>query len=189
MAKKRRTAEESRSIILEAAAERLKRSGLEGLNITGVAEQAGLSHATLIHHFGSSGGMREALAAKMTVDLVDDLVAAFAANVPVEDMTRNVFKALTEGGHARLIAWRSVEGSSDQNMEQLAPQFKKLVESAGQNMPEGDDSELRYLIMLVSVAAIGFGLAGQNMATLLNMNEADAAQFPDWLVQRVSGLN
>ncbi len=65
--RRRRTAEESKTIILEVAAKRLREHGLEGLNITGVAEEAGISHATLIHHFGSSGGMRDALADKMTL--------------------------------------------------------------------------------------------------------------------------
>ena len=73
--RRRRTAEESRSLILEVAARRLREYGLDGLNITGVAEEAGISHATLIHHFGSSGGMREALVDKMTLDLMSDLLS------------------------------------------------------------------------------------------------------------------
>ena len=64
------------------AARRLREHGLEGLNITGVAEEAGISHATLLHHFGSSGGMRDALAEKMTYDLIRDLLAAMDAKVP-----------------------------------------------------------------------------------------------------------
>ena len=81
--RRRRTADESRANILDVAAKRLHEYGLEGLNITGVAEEAGISHATLIHHFGSSGGMRDALADKMTADLIQDLMAAFDAHAVV----------------------------------------------------------------------------------------------------------
>ena len=59
--RKRRTAAEAREQVLQVAASRLQRYGLEGLNIVGVAEEVGISHATLIHHFGSSEGMRQAL--------------------------------------------------------------------------------------------------------------------------------
>ena len=43
--RKRRTPEQARADILGAAENRLQKLGLEGLNVVGVAEDAGLSHA------------------------------------------------------------------------------------------------------------------------------------------------
>lgn len=186
--RRRRSADESRSIILEVAARRLAAQGLEGLNITGVAEEAGISHATLIHHFGSSGGMRVALADKMTMDLIGDLLAAFEQDVSTTEMTSNVFRALSEGGHAKLIAWRAVEDNAGGTgpTEELASSFKKLIASMHRVMAERDEQDLQNLVMLVGIAAIGYGLAGGVLAQLIGMDSEAFAAFPGWMTDHIS---
>lgn len=186
--RKRRTAEESRSLILDTAARRLREHGLEGLNITGVAEEAGISHATLIHHFGSSGGMRSALADKMTMDLLHDLLRAFDARVPTAELTRNVFSALAEGGHARLIAWRAVEGKLDpnENFGELEKAFQKLLQSVQDAVGVDRKEDVQRLVMLVAMAAIGYGLAGEVLARALGMNEEALADFPQWVTEWIA---
>lgn len=185
--RRRRTAEESRSIILEVAAKRLREQGLEGLNITGVAEEAGISHATLIHHFGSSGGMRDALADKMTMDLIEDLVAELAAHVPTSELTQNVFKTLAEGGHAKLIAWRAVENSVENKEDVSATQeaFAKLLTSTQQAFDTDNPEEIKNVVYLVAIAAIGYGLAGSVLSQVLGMTEDDVTQFPQWLTEHL----
>jgi len=41
---------------------RLRDHGLDGLNVVDVAADCGRSHATVIHHFGNTAGMRRAAA-------------------------------------------------------------------------------------------------------------------------------
>lgn len=79
----RRTPEKAKALILRVAADRLSEHGLEGLNISGVARAAGMSHATVIHHFGSTGAMREALLRQMTRELLSDVMEALADIHPV----------------------------------------------------------------------------------------------------------
>lgn len=185
--RRRRSAEESRSIILEVAARRLREHGLEGLNITGVAEEAGLSHATLIHHFGSSGGMRDALADKMTLALIRDLVAALDAHVSPDKLIKNVFDALAAGGHAKLIAWRAVEESGEHSeVGAVTELFGRLLQTARQVMDVDTDAEIRQMIYLVAIAAIGHGLAGGVLASLLGMPEEEIAEFPNWMNSRLT---
>ena len=112
--RKRRTAVEAKSLILETAAERLRDQGVDGLTVKGVAEQAGMSHATLIHHFGSSDGMRRELEVHMTATLLADVVAALQQDVPLEQLCADLFTALSTGGHARLLAWLAVDDSLQQ---------------------------------------------------------------------------
>ena len=169
------------------AAGRLRQQGLEGLSITGVAEEAGISHATLLHHFGSSDGMRAALADKMTLDLVTDLVAAFDANVSTTEMTRNLFAALEEGGHARLIAWRAVEELGDHSpMGELTQGFGQLLAKAQEALGVEQTADIKRIVMLVAVAATGFGLAGRVLADVLDMSEEDLQDFPRWLTEHIS---
>ncbi len=184
--RKRRTAEESRNLILETAAQRLREKGLEGLNITGVAEDAGLSHATLIHHFGSSGEMREALADKMTADLVADLVAAMDAQQPPAELSTRVFTALAEGGHARLLAWRAVEGSGGvRDADAAKALFKQLLDRAQAALDIDTEAQMRMTIFFVAAAAIGYGLAGPMLAEVLDMSDAELRAVPEWVTEHL----
>jgi AcrR family transcriptional regulator len=185
--RRRRTAEESRALILQVAAKRLAEYGLEGLNITGVSQEAGISHATLIHHFGSSGGMREALADKMTLDLVQDLVSSFDGKMSQVDMTQNVFHALSAGGPAKLIAWLAVEGGRESGQsDAVAEGFKKLLLSMKILVEARDEKDLQNLILLVGSAAIGFGLAGNVLAHLLGMDQSELDSFPNWMTEHIT---
>ena len=187
--RRRRTAEESKSIILEVAANRLRRHGLEGLNITGVAEEAGISHATLIHHFGSSGGMRDALADKMSLALIRDLVEALDARVPSSELIQNVFDALASGGHAKLLAWRAVEGSGGPaDTTEVAELFKRLLTAIREVLDVETDAQARQMIYLVAIAAIGHGLAGEVLAQLLGMPGEELEQFPSWMNAKLTPL-
>lgn len=185
--RRRRSAEESQTLILQVAAKRLAEHGLEGLNITGVAKEAGISHATLIHHFGSSGGMREALGDKMILDLVDDLVAAFEKDQSRTEMIRNVFHVLTAGGHAKLIAWRAVQGSSTTaETDAVAAGFKKLLSTMQSAVKTTDETDVRNLILLVGIAAVGYGLAGDVLSKLIGMDQDDLETFPAWMTNHIS---
>ncbi len=184
--KRRRTADESRNLILETAGARLRKYGLEGLNITGVAEDAGLSHATLIHHFGSSGGMRDALAQKMTLDLVQDLLVALDAKVSPVELSRNVFNTLSEGGHGKLLAWRAVEGAREgHDLAAVRDLFTKLLSSTQKVLEVESREDLQRIILLVATAAVGFGIAGEVLVDLLGMSEETVNSFPGWLTTQV----
>lgn len=185
--RRRRTAEEARTLILDTGAKRLREHGLEGLNITGVAEEAGISHATLIHHFGSSGGMRDALADKMTRDLVEDLVQAFDAQIPTGELTRRVFDALAEGGHAKLLAWRAVEGErSVADLAAVSDLFQTLMRTTQAALGLADEQEVQRIIYLVAIAAIGYGLAGSVLADALGMSPQDVDLFPEWMTEHIA---
>jgi len=185
--RRRRTAEESRAIILQVAESRLRKHGLEGLNIKGVAEEAGLSHATLIHHFGSSGGMRDALSEKMSVALVGDLTDALGSHVPPGELIQNVFDALASGGHAKLLAWRAVEGhDTHEDNEVVVALFSRLLAATREVLEVETDAQARQMIYLVAIAAIGHGLAGNMLAQVLGMNEEDVEAFPAWMTGKLT---
>ena len=57
----RRTAEETRAAILDAAERRLKASGPASIRLQDVAAEAGISHPAVLHHFGSREGLVQAV--------------------------------------------------------------------------------------------------------------------------------
>lgn len=171
-------------MVLETAARRLQAFGLEGLNIVGVAEEAGISHATLIHHFGSSAGMRRALVEHMTERLVGDAVATLAKHESMDGLFRELFAVFSTGGHAKLLAWLAMEEEHRESPSaSMRAMFAGLMTACAEQLPERDLAVARNLITLVVTSAIGLGVAGTELTDLVGMDERERHDFPAWLAQ------
>jgi len=178
----RRTPEEARAVILDAAEQRLERLGLEGLNVVGVAKEAGLSHASVIHHFGTTAGMRQALNDRMVAALLSDLVQALKSNTEPQEILAAVFHAMACAGHAKLLAWRALnEGDAELPDPGVQRLFKELINRTGERFNEPDEVRLRNCLLLITTSAIGLGVAGSALPTLLGVNKIDNHEFADWL--------
>ena len=120
--RKRRTAEESRAEILDAAERRLVAAGPSGIRLQEVAADVGVSHPTLLHHFGSREGLVEAVVARALDSLHAGLLAAVRSSPKGPDqvaaLLESVSDALVRGGHARAFLWLALSGY-EPTMEQL----------------------------------------------------------------------
>jgi len=183
-ARKRRTPEKARADILDAAEARLQQLGLEGLNVVGVAEDAGLSHASVIHHFGNTAGMRKALAERMTEALLGDLVGALKNNTEPQEILAALFHAMIGGGHAKLFAWRALNEDKlvmpDEAVQRL---FRELIRRTGERLGEQDAALIRNNLLLIASSAIGLGICGSALPALLGVEKIDNNQFADWLAK------
>ncbi|HEX7034297.1 MAG TPA: TetR/AcrR family transcriptional regulator [Pseudomonadales bacterium] len=196
VSRRRRTPEQAREEILRAAETRLREHGLDGLNVVDVAAACGMSHATLLHHFGSTAGMRRALVEAMTDRLLRDIIEALRCDPGPEppELLRDLFEALSSGGHAKLLAWLSVGG--DALSDDLSPSepvralFAALVPTLAERLPPGPDRQriAKRLIFLVATAAVGYGVAGDRLPRLLAMEAGEAERFPAWLGRQISAL-
>src|SRR5580700_10941169 len=74
--RKRRTGEEARTAILDAAERLLVVAGPAGIRLQEVARDVGVSHPTVLHHFGSREGLIEAVVVRALDSLHAVLVAA-----------------------------------------------------------------------------------------------------------------
>src|SRR5579864_1988138 len=73
---KRRTADEARTAILDAAERCLVETGPAALRLQAVAEQVGVSHPTVLHHFGSREALVQAVMERAMGALEADVIAA-----------------------------------------------------------------------------------------------------------------
>jgi AcrR family transcriptional regulator len=113
-ARKRRTAEEARAAILDAAERRLEASGPDAIRLQEVAADVGVSHPTVLHHFGS----REALVQAVVRRALDKLAASLLAAVQsapedtdqVTVLLDAVFDTLAARGHGRTFLWLALSG-------------------------------------------------------------------------------
>ena len=175
----RRTPEEARALILEVAASRLSAHGIEGLNISGVARDAGMSHGTVIHHFGSTGAMRQALLAHMTRDLLADVMSALDHDEPPARVLTRLFDQLSRDGHGRLLAWLALDQQALAAPGGSSDMFKDVIRRVAER--SGDESDARQLVYLVAMAALGMGICGDSIAGLIGVTGAERQAFPAWL--------
>jgi len=187
--RRRRTPEQARATILEVARQRLGEHGLDGLNVVDVARNAGMSHATLIHHFGNTDGMRRALVSYMTSRLLRDVIGALQGGSPQPLIVlKDLFAALSQSGHAKLLAWLAIGDSElrktlDSPPAEVMELFAELVDVLANHLPEALEREpaARRMVYLVATAAIGYGVAGALLPRVIGLAREDAEAFPEWL--------
>lgn len=182
----RRSPDEARALILRIAAERLGRLGLDGLNISGVAKDAGMSHATVIHHFGSTGAMREALLAQMSRDLLSDVKSALDHNEPPAQILDRLFGMLSQGGHGRLLAWLALDQHRFAADTGAGGLFAEITATIARE--SGDAEHARQLVFLVAIAAMGRSICGDTVAELIGMTSDEQQAFPAWLADKVQTI-
>lgn len=195
----RRTPEEARTQILEAASTRLSTDGPEGLQLAEIAAVAGMAHSTVLHHFGSAEGLRVALAEKMVEKLLGDVLAVLDAAggaVPTDHtILFRVFEVLSDDGNARLLAWTMLKGMElEAGRDTIAGLFAKLGrEIAAVIMNDNDqidqgtaEREARFIIHLAALTAVGDGVAGPYLASVIGLSEREAkSTFRDWFAKRL----
>jgi TetR/AcrR family transcriptional regulator, repressor for neighboring sulfatase len=184
----RRTPEEARRLILDAAQAAIARTGPEGLRLQDIAVAAGVSHPLILHHFGSRAGLVRALTREASAELKDKLIAAMAADVSVEQQLERVYEAFRAGLGQRL-AWLATvdpdgeDSSSAMIQRQIAERVhanRAAAAGSGATVPL---EESLYLVHLIATAALGEAVYGSQLrksAGLPDTAETDR-NFLAWL--------
>lgn len=197
----RRSAAQARALILSSAQTRLADVGPEGLQIKEIAAIAGVTHSTILHHFGSAEGLRTALAEQMVEKLLGDILAVMDQRETMDPgdhtILFRVFEVLSDDGNARLLAWSMLKGTNlEQGQDTLKGLFDQLLvgvvgavkASAGDMVVKDSVAErqARFIIYLVASTAVGDGIAGGYLAQLVGLDSDDATSgFRDWFAGRL----
>ncbi len=111
--RRRLDAEASRGGILDAAEARLVAVGPGGLRLQDIAEAAGVSHPTVLHHFGSREGLVRAVVERALHQINAELVEAITASRGDEERLQVMLARTSDaldGGHARIVLWLALAG-------------------------------------------------------------------------------
>ncbi len=196
----RRSPTEARAAILVAARDRLLRLGLDGLKITDVARDAGMSHATLLHHFGSSDRMRSALVESMANELLAEFIGMIGEGAPTPtrlgELFSRLFTGLSDERHAQLFAWfaltaldhpEELGSAASETRPMIAALIEQMLEQMMRRGAELDRIPQlpRYIALLVVTSAIGLGVAGPwlKQVDLLKNDDADVGSFAKWFAE------
>lgn len=187
----RRSPEEARKAILDVAAKRLADFGMRGLNIKDIANEAGINHATVLHHFGSAEQMRTALLNLMTERLVNEMSAILNSQASSETVVEELFGMMSQSGHIKLLAWRAMEDIEHIENEPANAKgqlFHEMTESVLNQLRDRDIELARNLIFLAFSSAIGWGLCCSGFRGILGHDESQQDEFPAWVGTQLSKL-
>jgi AcrR family transcriptional regulator len=114
--RRRLDAQAARDLILEATAKRLVVAGPGGIRLQEVAADAGVSHPTVLHHFGSREQLVKAVVLRsirsISADLVEAIGRSTGEDADLEAMVESVATVFEQTGHARVVTWLALEGQS-----------------------------------------------------------------------------
>lgn len=188
----RRTAEEAKRVILDAAEKLMSNSGPGGLRLQDVAAEVGLTHPVILHHFGSREGLIRALNERILDDLRQRLLAIFSSyDKPSPDILDKLLDSVFtvfRGGLGQRLAWLGADAVPDDDPP--AAIFQRFVEGIHHQRFEvlpGDaqagQQDSKMLVYLVATAALGDAVFGTELLGTAPGNETERARlrFRAWL--------
>lgn len=180
--RRRRTAEEARDEILDAAERLLREGGPEAIRLQEVAALVGISHPAVLHHFGSREGLLAAVIERtmstLERELFEIMVRGTATGAPPDgvEMTERVAEAMGEKGHARLIAWLTLSGNHPMRSESAREGWKMIIDAThalrvtrtrGRAKPTYEDTT--FTVALSSITLFGEALIGAGALDLAGL--------------------
>ncbi len=188
--RRRRTSEEARAAILDAAERRLVVSGPAGIRLQEVAADVGISHPTVLHHFGSREALVKEVCERRFASIHEDVVRAVLASsggaAEVTGMLDSVMDALETRGHGRVVFWLALEGLLTKN-EQLRLHDVGLATHALRrkkrkgHVPPIEDT--LHVVALSSLALLAESVVGKAILRDAGLGDdrAARARFRAWL--------
>jgi AcrR family transcriptional regulator len=191
----RRTAEEARRVILDAAEEAMRRSGPGGLRLHDVAERAGVSHPTILHHFESRDGLVRALNRRTVDEMGAVLRAQLESPAAADGGAVSAAFAAYRSGFAQRIVWVMQSGEATPDPAPGLGLFDDLIDQLHalrlQFAPPGrrpDRSDSAAIVHLVTIAAFGDAMLGPLLRRSASAADEAAARagFEAWLAALIA---
>ncbi|MEU7012422.1 TetR/AcrR family transcriptional regulator [Streptomyces sp. NPDC046385] len=166
--RRRRTPEEARAEILDAATDLIARHGPDGVGLRRVAEAVGVTHGLVTHYFGTYAALVRAVLQRENErkrDLVRERLQA-DGRVPYADgMTRVLFEILGDERYVRLWAWSQLHDWEGGNAPDAPTHLSRLVDAIEDGVrtvlpgPDGPDRErIEMVVLLAMSGAYGYAL-------------------------------
>lgn len=181
--RRKRTPEEARLEALAAARILLLEGGPDAVTLKAVGEAIGVSHANVIHHFGSAAGLQSALMGAMVQDLaaalmevVDHVRSDDAAFRRLVDM---VFDAFAQGGAGYLAAWIALSGDLSR-LDPVREAVRSLVVAIQDKFVDLVDEDeavekITSALLFIALSAFGDAVIGAPLRGMLG-REPDAVR-------------
>ena len=180
----RRSPEAAKTLILDFAEKIMARgAGPGSLRLQDLAKAAGISHPTILHHFGSREGLMRAL----NIRAFERLTATAITQSPTDssrDGIATTFAAYRDGLAQRLV-WLMQSGEELRDrpplFEDAVQRFHALRKSFAAPGSEPDIADSRAVIHLVTVSAFGDALIGARLRHAGTDESNQRRDFEQWV--------
>jgi AcrR family transcriptional regulator len=188
--RKRRTAEEARAAILDSAEKLLAAEGPAGIRLQEVAADAGMSHPTILHHFGSREGLVEAVVARALESLHAQLLDAVRSSPQGTDqltaLLDGCYEALSARGHGRTFLWLALSGYAPMMEELRVRALAEAVHVVRTEKRRGKKAQPTFEDTYFTVLLPALALLALSVTPPRNAEEAGAEKrFRAWLARMV----
>ena len=171
--RRRRSPDEARAQALACARTLLLEKGPDGVTLQAIAQEIGVTHGALLHHFGSAARLQSALMAAMVQDLTAALETAVvhvrsnhAARRTVVDI---VFDAFDEGGAGQLAAWIALSNRYE-HLEPVREAVGELVVALNEKVRAAPGDPPRHIpsaLLFITLCAFGEAMIGRPLQGML----------------------
>ena len=190
--RRRRTADVARDEILNAAQKLLSQGGPDAIRLQDIAHDVGISHPTILHHFGSRDGLIEALDVRAIHALTDDVARILKSDEEPQtgELVERVAETMDQQGLARLIAlWAMRDAEERSELEGTDPavlvaEVAQLI-SSRLDETEGISKDrleaISFRVRLGVFAMFGQALIGDALSPVSGSErEAERHRFRVW---------
>ncbi|MCP4872713.1 MAG: helix-turn-helix transcriptional regulator [Proteobacteria bacterium] len=181
MARRRRTAEEAREEILDAAERLFLAQGPDGVRLKKVAAEVGISHPGVLHHFRSADALVAALHQRASAQIREQFFGLLGGDDPDErgPAVAAALEALADPSKGRLLAWVVAAGS-----DPFPPARERGLEAVAASLQGRDEPTMegRFKVQLAVLAMLGDSMLGAGVRTRLGLAEASGPAFRRWLI-------
>lgn len=186
---------DARERILEVAGRMLRDVGPDGLRLQEIAREVGVSHPAILHHFGSRAGLVHAVVERsvrtVEADVARSLVAGDAEQDPAA-LIESSFRALTERGHGRLVAWLALSDTGERRVMSQLGEVAGLVHAMRvrkheeRGLPPPPQEDTTFIVTLASFALLGDAICGNLLrASMPGKHDPKGERFRHWLAERL----
>jgi AcrR family transcriptional regulator len=157
---RRRAREAARSILID--------EGPQAVTLMAVAKRISRTHANVLHHFGSAGELRRAMAEMMVGRVASEIGAKVVRVRETEGDLREIvditFDVFEKQGMAALMSWMILSGEQE-GLAPILDAVHNLVEELG----EYRGAPLRPITQILVLTALGEGMIGGQIAEALEV--------------------
>lgn len=189
----RRTAEDARAAILEAAEKRLNAVGPAGIRLQDVARDVGVSHPTVLHHFGSREALVREVVARSFESLNAEILAALSEAPEgaqgASEVLGRVAATLSKPSRVRALAWLALSdhglppnvGRLDAVVKAFHDRRIALRSKSRKTPPQIEDTT--FAVLLTAFALGGEALVGRALYPSAGQTDIEQAStaFRAWL--------
>lgn len=188
--RRRRSALEAKEEVLASARKLLIERGPDAVTLKAVADDLGMSHSNVLHHFGTAGELQSELMSAMVRDLAAALMGAVAllrsdAGAP-RLLVDEVFEAFDKGGAGRLAAWIVLSGNIG-HLEPVRAAVTELVRVLEEKFAheKGDPHRgVTSVVLFIALMAFGDSVIGEPLKEMLDRERSSARKVAAFLLPK-----